>query len=120
MKKYTLNFALTIIITWIASMFLPWWSVMVAGVLSGAIVRLQKASTFIVPFLAIAVFWMVQAWILSSTNDFILASKISVLLGIGENPILLILITGIIGGIAAGVSGLLGNQVGAAISPNTK
>ena len=117
MNKFVLNFTLTVLLAWIASLFLPWWAIMVAAILSSAIVRLQKASTFFVPFLAIAVLWTVQAWLLSSANEFILASKVSVLLGIGNNPYLLILITGLVGGIAAGVSGLLGNQIGAIFSP---
>ena len=116
MKKYSSNFVLTLVLAVVFTIFLPWWAIMIASIVSSAIVRLRKASTFIVPFLAIAVLWIVQAWLLSNANDFILATKVSVLFQIGEKPYLLILITGIIGGIAAGVSGLLGNQLGAIFS----
>ena len=112
MKRFILNFIITVLLALIGSMFLPWWSIMLAALLASAIVRLRKASTFFVPFLAIALLWMVQAWLLSSANDFILASKVSVLFSLGENPHLLILVTGIIGSIAGGISGLLGNQLG--------
>ncbi len=118
MRKFALNFTLTILFAWLGSQFLPWWSIMLAALIVSAIVRLRKASTFIVPFLAIALLWIVQAWLLSSPNDFILANKISVLFGIGENAILLILITGIVGGIASGTAALLGNQLGAIFSSN--
>ena len=118
MKKYISNFLLTLILAWLGSLFLPWWSIMLAALISSAIVRLRKGSTFIVPFLAIAVLWIVQAWLLSSNNDFILANKISVLLGIGENVPLLLLITGVVGGIAGGIAALLGNQLGAIFSPS--
>ena len=111
MKKSLFNFILTILLALALSMFLPWWYIMLAALLASAIVRLRKASTFIVPFLAIALLWITQAWLLSSTNDFTLASKVSILFSLGENPYLMILITGIIGGIVAGVSGLLGNQL---------
>ncbi len=110
MKSYFSNFLLTLVLALIFSLFLPWWSIMLAAFLSGAIVRLRKASAFFVPFLAIAVFWMIYAWLLSSANDFVLAKKIAVLLYLGEHAMLLILVTGIVGGLAAGVAGLFGNQ----------
>lgn len=110
MKSFLSNFLLTIVLALVFSLFLPWWSIMLAAFLSSAIVRLRKASAFVVPFLAIAVFWIVYAWLLSSANDFILAKKIAVLLPLGGNAVLLILVTGLVGGLAAGVAGLFGNQ----------
>lgn len=109
MKKLS-NFILTIILGVILSLFLPWWAVMLAAFLSGAIVRLRNVAAFFVPFGAIALLWMVNAWMLSSANDYTLASKIAVLLPLEGNVVLLILVTGIIGGLAAGIAGLFGNQ----------
>lgn len=83
---------------------------MLAAFLSGAIVRLRNVSAFFVPFGAIALLWIVNAWMLSSANDYTLAKKIAVLLPLGGNAILLILVTGIVGGLAAGIAGLFGNQ----------
>lgn len=62
------------------------------------------------PFLAIFLFWSVFAFIVSSANDFTLAKKIAVLLPLGGNPYILILVTGIVGGLAAGIAALLGKQ----------
>lgn len=109
MKKLS-NFILTIILGVILSLFLPWWAVMLAAFLSGAIVRLRNVAAFFVPFGAIALLWIVNAWMLSSANDYTLASKIAVLLPLEGNVVLLILVTGIIGGLAAGIAGLFGNQ----------
>ena len=116
MRTYAINFMLTLGLALIFSIFLPWWSVMLAAFLSGAIVRLRNVSAFFVPFLAIALFWMIYAWLLSSANDFILAEKIAVLLPLGGNAILLILITGVVGGLSAGIAGLFGNQCRAIFS----
>lgn len=111
MKKNSINFIITIILAIILSEFLPWWSVMIAGFISAVLIPLKKASVFFIPFLAITLFWMVYAWSLSSANSFILAKKIAVLLMLEGNAYLLIIITGFIGGLAAGVSALLGKQV---------
>jgi len=111
MKKTSLNFALTLLLGLFLSFFLPWWSGMLAALIVGAIVRLRKAAAFVVPFSAIALLWLVNAYWLSSANDFILAEKITVLLQIENNLFLLFLVTGLIGGLSAGFAGLLGNQI---------
>ncbi len=111
MSKNITNFIVTIVLAYILSLFLPWWSIMIAGTLSAMLVPLKKAAVFFIPFLAILVFWAIYTYILSSANDFTLAKKISELLMIGGNPYLLILVTGIIGGLAAGLSAILGKQL---------
>ncbi|WP_298901613.1 hypothetical protein [uncultured Psychroserpens sp.] len=110
-KEHIINFIVTILLAFILSQFLPWWSIMVAGFVSALFFSLKKLAVFVVPFLAILLFWSVYAFIASSGNDFTLAKKISVLLSLGGNPYLLILVTGIIGGLAAGISALLGKQL---------
>ncbi len=111
MTKKTTNFILTIVLAAILALFLPWWSVMVAAFLSAVFIPLKKASVFFIPFLAILAYWIVYCFVLSSANDFTLAKKISELLKVGGNPYLLILITGIIGGLAAGIASTFGKQV---------
>lgn len=110
MKKNILNFIATIIIALILSQLLPWWSVMLASFTTAWLIGLKRSAVFFVPFFAIAVLWMVLAFWLSNANDFILAKKIATLLPLGGNPYLLILVTGIIGGLAAGVAGVFGKQ----------
>ena len=110
MKKNRINFVATIIIALIFSQFLPWWSIMLATFLAGFFFSLKRTAVFIVPFLAITIYWIVYAYILSSNNDFILAKKIEVLLPLKGNQYLLLLVTGIIGGLAAGIAAIFGKQ----------
>ena len=110
MKKNIVNFIATILIALILSQFLPWWSVMVASFLTGLLISLKQSAVFFVPFLGISLLWMIHAYWLGSANDFILAKKIATLLPLGGNAYLLILVTGIIGGISAGISGIFGKQ----------
>nr|WP_321226461.1 hypothetical protein [uncultured Psychroserpens sp.] len=112
MKNNIINFVVTIIIAVILSQFLPWWSVMVAGFVSALFFSLKRAAVFFVPFLAIFCFWAVYAFMVSSANDFTLAKKIAVLLPLGGNAYLLILVTGLVGGLAAGVAAVFGKQLG--------
>lgn len=111
MTKNSKNFIVTIVLTVLLSFFLPWWSVMVAALITGWFMPLKRVAVFFIPFLAILLFWAVYSYILGSANDFILAKKIAQLIGIGSNPYLLIVVTGTIGGLAAGIAGILGRQI---------
>ncbi|WP_323787368.1 hypothetical protein [Psychroserpens sp.] len=110
MKKNVINFIATIGTALILSQFLPWWSVMLASFITAILFSLKKSAVFFVPFLAIALFWMAYAYWLSSVNDFTLSKKIAVLLPLQGNPYLLILVTGIVGGLAAGIAAIFGKQ----------
>jgi len=110
MSKNIINFIATIILALILSQFLPWWSVMVAAIITGYLLNLKRGAIFIIPFLAIALLWIVHSFWLGNANDFILAKKIAILLPLKGNPYLLILVTGLIGGIAGGVAGVFGKQ----------
>ncbi|WP_299223712.1 hypothetical protein [uncultured Psychroserpens sp.] len=110
MKKNLTNFIATIFIALLLSQILPWWSIMLAAFLTAIVFPLKKSAVFFIPFIAIALFWMIYAFWLSSTNDFTLAKKIAVLFPLEGNPYLLILITGVIGGLAAGIAAIFGKQ----------
>lgn len=110
MNKNILNLLTTLVFAVIFSFFLPWWSVMLAAFLAALIVSLKGISVFFIPFLAIFGFWLAYTFLLSSNNDFTLASKIAVLLPLGGNAYVLMAVTAAIGGMAAGVAGVFGKQ----------
>ena len=110
MTKKIIHLIVTIILAYILSMFLPWWSAMAAALITGYLIPLKKAAVFFIPFLAILLLWGIQSYLLSSANNFTLAKKIAELLPLGGNPYVLILVTGVVGGLAAGFSGILGKQ----------
>lgn len=111
MSKNIINFIVTIIIAFALSLFMPWWSAMLAGFATALFIPLKKAAVFFVPFLAILLFWVTYSFVLSSGNDFTLAKRIAVLLPLGGNPYLLMLVTGLVGGLATGISGVFGKQL---------
>jgi hypothetical protein len=84
---------------------------MVAGFVSALFFSLKKAAVFFVPFLAVFLFFVIYAYMLSSVNNFILAKKIAILLPLGGDPFVLILVTGLIGGLATGVAAMFGKQL---------
>lgn len=111
MSKNIINFIVTIVLAYVLSLFLPWWSVMVAAFATALFIPLKRVAVFFIPFLAIMIFWFVMSYVLSSGNDFTLAKRIAVLLPLGGNPYVLMLVTGIIGGLAAGITAIFGKQL---------
>jgi hypothetical protein len=110
MKTKILNFIATLVLAMVFSLFLPWWSVMLAAFITAVLMSLKGTAVFFIPFLAVFAFWTGYAFIKTSANDFTLAKKIAVLLPLDGNVYLLILVTGIVGGLAAGVAGIFGKQ----------
>lgn len=116
MNKNILNFLATFVLALLLSLVLPWWSVMTAALATSLFIPLKKAAVFFVPFLAILLFWAVYSFMLSSGNDYTLAKRIAVLLYLGGNPYVLMLVTGIIGGLAAGIAAVFGKQLSLVLS----
>jgi hypothetical protein len=110
MNKNIKNFIFTVILAYLLSLYLPWWSVMIAAFISGFLIPLKKGAVFFIPCIAIVLLWIVQSYMHSSANDFILAKKIATLLMLNGNSTLLLLLAGVVGGIAGGVSGIFSKQ----------
>jgi hypothetical protein len=112
MNRSIINLIVTVLLAYIWAMLsMDWWSAMLAGAIAASMVPLKGFKVFLMPFLGIFLFWSIYAYILSSANDFRLAKQIGVLFNIGEQPYLVILITGLIGGLAAGIAGIFGKQL---------
>lgn len=105
------NFIATLLLAIPLSFVLPWWSVMLAAFIASLLIPLEKGATFFTPFCAILLFWGSYAFVLSSVNDFVLAKKIATLLYLDGNPYLLMVATGTIGGLIAGISAMLGKEL---------
>lgn len=111
MKANTTNFIVTLVLAIVLSLFLPWWSVMITALATALFIPLKKTAVFFVPFLAILLFWVVYSFMLSSSNDYTLAKRIAILLPLGGNPYVLMLVTGLVGGFAAGIAAVFGKQL---------
>lgn len=111
MTKNGINFIATIALTLILALVLPWWSIMVAAFITSLVFPLKRFAVFFVPFLAILLLWSIYSFVLSSGNNFILAKRIATLLPLNGNPYILVIVTGLIGGIAAGITAIFGKQI---------
>ena len=112
MNKTLVNLIFTVVLAWLFSaLSMDWWSAMLAAALAAYIIPLKGFKVFIMPFLGVFLYWSICAYLISSANDFILAKQIGVLFSLGENPYAVVLISGLIGGLAAGIAALFGRQL---------
>jgi hypothetical protein len=107
--KFLIALILIILLSFTACLFLPWWTIAIASFAVALTIPLKPGISFLAGFLALFILWgTLTAWI-SSNNDHILAHKISLLILKTDSPIMLILITALLGAMVAGFAALSGS-----------
>jgi hypothetical protein len=108
--KFIVSIVVTALLAFSMGLILPWWSVAIAGLISGALIPQKLLLALLSSFLAVFLLWGIMALYISISNDHILAHRISILVLKKDNPILLVVFTGLLGGITAGISSLTGRS----------
>jgi hypothetical protein len=106
--KFIISLILTAILSFAACLYLPWWSIAIVAFIVAIAIPAKPLSSFISGFIALFLLWSLLALYISTNNGHLLAHKISVLLLKTDDPFLLIIITGLIGGLVAGFAALTG------------
>lgn len=109
--KFWFSVLLIALLSFAACLYLPWWVIAIAGFLVALIIPLRPGRSFLAGFIALFLLWAGMSFFISSANDHLLAHKLSVLFIKADNPVLLILLTGFIGGLVAGLGSLTGSFV---------
>jgi hypothetical protein len=104
--KFIVALLLTALLSFITSLWFAWWSIAIVAFIVAILVPQRPWKSFLSGFLGLFLLWGVLAKWIDANNDSILSSKISILLGIGNNPFYLILITAFVGGLVAGFAAL--------------
>jgi hypothetical protein len=97
---------LTALLSFIACLYLPWWTIAIVSFFVMALLRLRPVWSFVAGFAALFLLWTVLALVIDLRNEHILSARMALVLPLGGSSTALILVTGFIGGIAAGVAGL--------------
>lgn len=106
---------LLIITAYLINLVLPWWGIAITGLILGFQMNPTSGKAFGIGFLALFLLWSGQALYIHFGNDGILSTRIAEMLGVGS-PILVILITGIIGGLVSGIAVLSGSLLKSSFS----
>ncbi|RRB11112.1 hypothetical protein EHT87_26875 [Larkinella knui] len=111
-----LPFLVIALLSAVAQLFLPWW--VIAPVAFGVCLWRSKTGwrAFGNGFLGIAVVWFVYALSIHLQTDGILTGRMADLLFKIKAPLVLLLLTPLIGGLVGGLAGLAGQQLRAVFS----
>lgn len=101
----------------VAQLVLPWWSIALVA-FAFCFGRPQGSGrAFLYSFAGVALVWFGYALVQHIQTDGVLTSRISSVLKLPANPIFLLLITPILGGLVAGFAGMAGYLTRQAIMP---
>ncbi len=109
--KFIISFILTALLAFALCLFLPWWSIAIAAFIVAALIPQRPGRSFLMAFTALFVLWGGLSFWISNNNHQILAHKVSQLILSMDNPVLLVLATGFIGGLVAGFAALAGSYL---------
>ncbi|MXV15124.1 hypothetical protein [Hufsiella ginkgonis] len=104
-------FILIAVFSLLLQFFLPWWIIAPVSAVLAALVGGTARNAFFSSFMAIFVMWIGVSLSKSIPNQHLLSGKVAVMLGLPQSPsswIIVLLATGIIGGLTASVSALAG------------
>ena len=104
--KFIISLLLIILLSFVSCLYFPWWSIAIVSFVVVALIPQKPVLAFLCGFGALFLFWSLLSLWISSNNDHVLAHKVSVLFLKMDSPFLLILVTGLIGGLVAGLGAL--------------
>ena len=107
--KFLAAIILTALLAFISGLFLPWWGIAIASLLVAVIVNQSPGKAFLSGFLGVMLLWQGLASWINMNNQGVLAKKIALVLPLGGNPLYLILVTGIVGGLVSGFAAMSGS-----------
>src|SRR5215211_6315718 len=107
--KPLLAILLTVLLSFIAGIYLPWWGMAVVAFLVAIFIRQPAFVSFLCGFAGIFILWGLLALWIDGKNNSILSHKIAQLIPLGGSSALLILITALTGALVGGFAALSGS-----------
>ena len=108
--KFIVAVLLTALLSFVAGIYIAWWWVFaVIAFLVSLLIHQKAGKAFLAGFLSLFLLWAGLAYWIDMKNEGILSAKIAALLPLSGSSVLLIIVTGIIGGLVAGFAAMSGS-----------
>jgi hypothetical protein len=108
MILFFISILLTSVLSFVLTLFLPWWTIAIASFVVYALFSSKIKSPFIGGFIGIALFWLILIIIIGFKDNFVFADKVAMIFGEGLhlnlNAFVISSITLLIGGLIGGLS----------------
>ncbi len=90
---------------------MPWWSFAITSLIVAMAVHQKAGKAFLSGFIGLFLLWSILAFLKDSANEHLLATKVAQILPLGGSYVVLIILTGVIGGLVAGLAALTGSYL---------
>jgi len=109
--RFLLSLLLTAVLSFVAGLFLPWWSIALIAFLVALLIPQRISFAFLSGLLGIFLLWAVLAFWIDIKNNSNLSSKMAELFKLGGSSVLLILVTALLGGLVGGFAAMAGSSL---------
>ncbi|HMH21598.1 MAG TPA: hypothetical protein VK563_07475 [Puia sp.] len=110
-SKFIVSTLLIGLLSFASGLYLPWWGIALAAVVVSLVIPQRPGLAFFSGFLAVFLLWALLAWGIDAANESILSRKIAQILPLGGSPVLLILVTALVGALVGGLAALSGSYL---------
>jgi hypothetical protein len=107
--KFVVSILLIALLSLGSEIYLPFWSVALVAFGVSALIPQAPWKALVCGFVAVFALWVGLAAYIDQANDHILGNRVSLLVLKITSPVLLILVTGFIGGIVGAMGALTGS-----------
>ncbi len=109
--KFFVSILLIAVLSFISGLFLPWWGIAIDAFLVAIIIPQRSYMAFFSGFLGVFLLWAGLAWWIDMKNNGVLSHKMANVLPLGGNYLLVILASGLVGGLVAAFASLSGSYL---------
>lgn len=109
--RFTLATLLTLTLSFIAGLYLPWWSIAIVAFLVALLIRQKMMFAYLSAFTAIFFLWGGLAVFINVRNLGVLSKKIAMLFPLNGNVFYLVFLTAFIGALVAGFAAMSGSSL---------
>lgn len=109
--RFLLATLLTASLSFIAGLYLPWWSIAVVSFGVAVLVKQRIGLASLSAFTAIFLLWGALALLINMRNQSLLAQKMAQIFPLNGNTVYLILVTAFVGALVAGFAAMSGSSL---------
>ena len=108
--RLIINILLIAALSYYVELYLPWWTLTIVCAAVCTLVYVGLLQAFISGCLGIGLLWFGLAWKVHADTEGVLSEKITQLVGLGD-PLQLIVLTGLVGGLVGGLAAMTGSSL---------
>lgn len=108
--KFLLSIILTSLLSFIAGIYFPWWTIAIVAFLVAMLIPQTITRSFFAGFLAIFLLWAILALWIDIKNDSILSNRVAQLFSLGYSFIIIV-VTAFTGALISGLAAISGSAL---------